>query len=286
MGLALFLKASHCASLFFVGKYEKRKRGINMKRNKPKDVLKSFAEIIVVLAMLFMSLYITFSEEFDWYNMISLIAASFVLLLTILTRQITKRNNKIEKDIDDIIEKRYRYAGYAKLKKTKISAINPPPSSLSVGPKRADLKKLSFHKVEYNNDAYNIDMMNKYHRINQNQMRIIFPLGLGIIGLGAIIIMGSFAVYFMSEEKDILVIFLGGIFGFFIDVIGALFIRMYVSTTVATNSFHEKLVMLTNIEKACRLIENISSEEMKDKAHSDLAIEIIKINKFSGVEKN
>jgi hypothetical protein len=256
-----------------------------MKKNKPGDIVKISAEIIVTVFIILMCVYTIFSEKFEWFDIISLIATSFALLFTTLTRQITRRNNKIEKDIDDIIEKRYRYIGHATLKKAEIDTIEAPPGNFARSPKVENLR-LQLQKIKSNNDAYNIDMMNKYHRINQNQMQIIFPLGLGIIGLGALIILGSFAIYFMSVEKDILVIFLGGIFGFFIDVIGALFIRMYVSTTVASNTFHEKLVMLTNIEKACRLIENISSEETKDKAYSDLAIEIIKVNKFSSSENN
>ena len=128
-------------------------------------------------------------------------------------------------------------------------------------------------------DEHNIqnsEVMHQYFRINQSQIKFIFPLGIAILIMGLLLIALSFVVYFSSPEKDMLVLFLGGIFGFFVDLIGVLFIKIYINTMNATSSFHDKIVTIMNIDKACRLVDNIVSDENRDKTYNEIAIEIIK----------
>jgi len=111
----------------------------------------------------------------------------------------------------------------------------------------------------------------RYYDTNLSHLRWVFPLGIGTIVLGVVVIIISIVVFGDATSESIVPVALGISSGVFLDFIGAIFIKMYVETIKASTAFHNKLIHSNNNLFANVLITKISDEKLKNETLAEMA---------------
>jgi len=119
----------------------------------------------------------------------------------------------------------------------------------------------------------------RYYDINLSHLKVVFPLGIGIIVFGSAVIIISIVIFRDIAQENIMPITIGVISGLLIDFIGAIFIRMYIETVKASTKFHNQLVYSNNNLFANVLVTKISDEKLRNETFAEMAKLISSTNK-------
>lgn len=125
----------------------------------------------------------------------------------------------------------------------------------------------------YSNEKKQIQ---QFYSLNVMQIKILFPIGIGIIFAGLILIIIS--LLFVNKDTDNILPILGCISGIITNVIGAMFIKMYIKNLENSISFFNKLVDSSRLLYIDTITARISDEKIRDDTFSDIVKEICKSN--------
>lgn len=121
----------------------------------------------------------------------------------------------------------------------------------------------------------------RYYDINLGHLKLLFPIGVGIIISGIVIIVSSIIIF---NEKNVIQIVVGTISGILTNFVGTIFIKMYIETMKASLRFHNKLIDSNNNLFANVLITKIKNQDLQDSTLSEVAKIISNENNY--YEKN
>ena len=108
----------------------------------------------------------------------------------------------------------------------------------------------------------------RYYDINLGHLKLLFPIGIGIIILGIFIIILSIMLF---KDKDVISILIGTISGILTNFVGAIFIKMYIETIKASLKFHNKLIDSNNNLFANVLITKIKNQDLQNATLAEVA---------------
>ena len=108
----------------------------------------------------------------------------------------------------------------------------------------------------------------RYYDINLGHLKLLFPIGVGIIISGIVIIISSIILF---NEKNTIQIIVGTSSGLLTNFVGTIFIKMYIETMKASLKFHNKLIDSNNNLFANVLITKIKNQNLQDETLAELA---------------
>ena len=108
----------------------------------------------------------------------------------------------------------------------------------------------------------------RYYDINLGHLKLLFPIGVGIIISGIVIIVSSIILF---NEKNTIQIIVGTSSGLLTNFVGTIFIKMYIETMKASLKFHNKLIDSNNNLFANVLITKIKNQNLQDETLAELA---------------
>jgi len=137
-----------------------------------------------------------------------------------------------------------------------------------------ELELLDYDDMEYEKRAekqfkQHQKELKRYYDINIEQLKLVFPLGIITMLLGFAIIFMT--IYLCKEMLSSIPIIIGCISGLLVDLIGAIFIKMYVETVKTSTEFHKKLIGSNNNLFANVLITKINDEKLKNETFAETA---------------
>lgn len=113
--------------------------------------------------------------------------------------------------------------------------------------------------------------LSRYYDINLEHLKMIFPVGIGTMAMGIVIIMLSILVFKNNVHQNIVPTLIGSLSGILIDFIGAIFIKMYIETVKTSAEFHSKLIHSNDNIFAYSLVMKIGEEKLRNEALAELA---------------
>lgn len=121
--------------------------------------------------------------------------------------------------------------------------------------------------------------LEKYHSLNLSHTKLIFALGVVIVGVGIGIIIVTLIMALISRQliDNVLLVagFLGGVL---VNAIGAVFIAMYTKTIEAANRYQSSLVETTSTYLGNVLVSQIQESQLREQTISDMAKDLVHFN--------
>ena len=120
--------------------------------------------------------------------------------------------------------------------------------------------------------------LKRYYDTNLKHYKAMFPVGIVLVFLGAIIIGGTIWVFRDAIENSIAPILIGAVSGVLVDFIGAVLIHMYTETVKSSIAFHSQLMKSNHALFANMLAFKIKDESKQDDTFAELAKLMIESN--------
>ena len=111
----------------------------------------------------------------------------------------------------------------------------------------------------------------RYYDTNIGQLRMLLPLGVGIVVAGIAIIVLVIFTFKGSADENLASIIVGCVSGLLVDFIGAVFIKIYTDTIKASTDFHARLAQSNDHLFAYSMVAKIKDADAKHAALADIA---------------